>query len=160
MNQQELMRALSYDKDTGVFRWIEKRKGISVGSVAGCLMRHGYISICINRVDYTAHRLAWLYVYGEWPKNYIDHINGKRNDNRIENLRDVSQVVNMQNVYAPRSDNKCGVRGVSFHKPSRKYTARITVGKKYVSLGLFNTVEEAGNAYMDAKRRFHEGCVL
>ena len=158
MNQAKLKQLASYDENTGKFTWIARRKGVRVGDVAGSMMSHGYVAIGIYGVDYTAHRLAWLYVHGCWPSGYIDHINGIRSDNRIENLRDVSQSVNMQNVYAAKSNSKTGYRGVSWHAQREKYTARIKVGGKYLSLGLHETPDGAHAAYMDAKRKLHEGC--
>lgn len=158
MDQSRLKQLLSYDAKTGEFRRIAKIKGVVVGSVAGRLMKHGYVSIGIDGGEYTAHRLAWLYVHGVWPSGYIDHINGQRCDNRIANLRDVSQSVNMQNVYAAKSNSKTGLRGVSWHAQRKKYTARIKVEGRYLSLGLHQTPEAAHTAYMDAKRRLHEGC--
>lgn len=158
MNQQQLREILSYDPDSGLFRWLVTRKGASKSKAAGSKMTHGYIAIRIDGKDYTAHRLAWLYVYGVEPSGYIDHINGDRSDNRIVNLRDVSQVVNMQNVYAAKSNSKTGLRGVSWHAQRKKYTARIKSGARYLSLGLHDTPEAAHAAYMEAKRRLHEGC--
>lgn len=159
MNAEELRNILNYNPLTGVFTWSIRRKGgRGIGKEAGARMSHGYRSIGIDGRDYTAHRLAWLYVHGEWPAAYIDHINGDRADNRISNLRDVSQSVNMQNVYAPKSNNKSGFRGVSWHKQRSKFAARIKVDGKYRSLGLFESPEKAAAAYIAAKRELHEGC--
>ena len=158
MNQQQLSECLRYDADTGLFHWIVKRKGVKKGGIAGSKMSHGYIAICIDGRDYTAHRLAWLYVHGSEPSGCIDHINGDRADNRLANLRDVSQMVNMQNVYAAKSNSKTGLRGVSWHAQRGKYTARIKAGGRYLSLGLHDTPEGAHAAYLEAKRRLHEGC--
>lgn len=140
------------------FHWIVKRKGVKKGGIAGSKMSHGYIAIRIDGQDYTAHRLVWLYVHGSEPSGYIDHINGDRADNRLANLRDVSQMVNMQNVYAAKSNSKTGLRGVSWHAQRGKYTARIKAGGRYLSLGLHDTPEGAHAAYLEAKRRLHEGC--
>ena len=101
MNQQRLKECLRYDADTGLFHWIVKRKGVKKGGLAGSKMSHGYIAICIDGRDYTAHRLAWLYVHGSEPSGYIYHINGDRADNRLANLRGVSQMVNMQTSMRP-----------------------------------------------------------
>ena len=159
LNAARLRAILNYDQTTGIFTWAVRRKGgRGLGMEAGARMSHGYISIGIDGNEYTAHRLAWLYIHGEWPLAYIDHINGNRSDNRIENLRDVSQTVNMQNVYAPKSNNKSGYRGVSWHAQRGKYTARIKVEGRYLSLGLHETPEAAHAAYVEAKRNFHEGC--
>lgn len=158
MDQSRLKKLLSYDPETGEFVRIAKVKGVVLGSVAGSLMKHGYVSIGIDGKEYTAHRLAWLYMYGYWPGGYIDHINGCRSDNRIANLRDVSQAVNMQNVYEAKSNSKTGFRGVSWHAQRKKFTARIKANGRYLSLGLHTTPEAAHAAYMEAKRRLHEGC--
>lgn len=160
LDAARLRAILHYDQSTGIFTWAIRRKGgRGLGMEAGGRMSHGYRSIGIDGREYTAHRLAWLYTHGEWPLAYIDHINGNRSDNRIANLRDVSQVVNMQNVYEPKSNNKSGYRGVSWHAQRGKYTARIKVDGKYKHLGLFDTPEKAAAAYMESKREFHEGCV-
>lgn len=158
MNQQQLKDCLSYDPEAGLFRWVVKRKGTLRSKFAGSKMANGYIAICIDGRDYTAHRLAWIYVHGVEPSGCIDHINGDKSDNRIANLRDVSQVINMQNVYAAKSNSKTGLRGVSWHAQRKKYTARIKSGARYLSLGLHDTPEAAHAAYMEAKRRLHEGC--
>jgi hypothetical protein len=92
MTQKKLKKIVKYDPETGIFTKIKD------GSICGynptC---KGYGRIYINRLGYYSHRLAWLYVYGEWPKQQIDHINRIRNDNRICNLRDVSPAENMAN---------------------------------------------------------------
>jgi hypothetical protein len=97
---------------------------------------------------YYAHRLAWLYVHGEWP-NVIDHINGDAGDNRIANLRSCSQQRNMQNIRASR--NKHGLTGVVFHRKSGLFHATIKVNKRATSLGYYKTAEEAHDAYLRAK---------
>lgn len=146
-----LLNELRYEKDSGNFCWITKRKGRNPSKAAGSITPTGYRTICINGVDILAHRLAWLYVHGSWPVGVIDHINGNRQDNRISNLRDVTQVENMLNVHKPRIDNTTGYRGVSLHKPSGKYLARLKIGGKYKSLGLFACAEAAAAAYTSAK---------
>lgn len=114
-------------------------------------MSHGYIAVCIDGANYTAHRVAWALATGAWPNGVIDHINGNRADNRICNLRDVGQTENMQNVHAPKSNNKLGFRGVSLHRRSNKFAARVMHNGKYISLGLYQTPEEASAAYQRAK---------
>ena len=88
ITQEELKELLDYNPETGLFTW-NVYNNIKNKTTAGTF-NDGYIQIKIKQKIYQAHRLAWLYVYGEWPKGQIDHINGIRDDNRIENLRDVT----------------------------------------------------------------------
>jgi hypothetical protein len=108
-----LKQLVSYDADTGLFRWLVHRgtRGRS-GNVAGNLNNKGYWRIPLDGRLYAAHRLAWFYVFGEWPKQNIDHINGIKTDSRIANLRDVSVSVNAQNQRRPMRHNKSGLLGV------------------------------------------------
>lgn len=98
VSQDLLKNLFTYDQNTGLFKRKIALGNASSGSIAGSIHHRGYRYIAINKKDYAAHRLAWLYVYGKWPDNFIDHINGKTDDNRIENLRDVSQKENMKNT--------------------------------------------------------------
>ena len=110
----------------------------------------GYIRIGINWRHYRAHRLAWLYVYGEWPNGQIDHINGDRSDNRIENLRIAT---NGQNQHNKRIFNK--IKGISVHKKSGKWHSRIMLDKKHISLGLYDCPAAASFAYQIASDKYH-----
>ena len=85
---------LHYDQCSGVFTWVNSKNN----RVAGTPDYKGYISIGLNKKQYRAHRLAWFYCYGVWPKESIDHINGIKNDNRIANLRDVRDTENKRNA--------------------------------------------------------------
>jgi hypothetical protein len=160
IDQHQLKTMLSYDPDTGVFVWLVRASDkTKIGSVAGYIETTGrYWAIGLNGHHYFAHRLAWLYVHGKWPDNDIDHINGIRTDNKLCNLRDVTRRVNLQNLKAAKPNNLTGLLGVS--KARGKFWARIWIGKKRISLGYFYTPEEAHIAYLDAKRRLHEGCTI
>lgn len=149
-----LKETLNYDPETGIFTWKETRRGLRIGDVAGCIAKHGYIVIRVDKRLYTAHRLAWLYVYGEWPSKNIDHINRNRSDNRISNLRSASQSENCQNT-SLRSDNKSGHAGVYWCKNSQKWRAYIGVDGKRISLGYFHEKDDAIAAQSDAKTRYH-----
>lgn len=107
-----------------------------------------------------AHRAAWAIYYSKFPDGEIDHINGDEADNRITNLRDVSKSVNQQNKRKPRADNKSGLMGVGWHRRGKKWRAQITVQGKVIYLGLFSDPEEAHAAYLDAKRKLHQGCTI
>jgi len=99
-----------------------------------------------------------LYVNGVWPNNVVDHKNGDRSDNRWCNLRDCTQSVNIQNLKGPRRDNRSGYLGVSPN--GKRWNAMIRVNKKRHYLGTFDTPSEAYEAYITAKRRMHEGCLI
>jgi hypothetical protein len=107
---------------------------------------------------YHAHRLAWLYVHGVWPAGDIDHINGDPLDNRLCNLRLVDRSVNMQNQRRARADSHLGVLGVSAR--GGRFRASIAVRGERFSLGTFDDVHAAQDAYVTAKRRLHEGCTI
>ena len=162
ITQSELKEILHYDENTGVFTWLIKPcKNLKIGAIAGTHRPDGYIQIRIKGKLYLAHRLAWLYVFGEFPKNEVDHFNHIKNDNSINNLRDVSGGVNSQNqVKAQKSNKTTGLSGSSFDKRDGVYRASITVNKKYMHIGYFKTAIEAHEAYLIAKRRLHKGNTL
>ena len=157
-----LRELLSYDPETGIFTWRVNRGGKALaGTTAGSInpassgRSRGYVVIGMAGKLHKAHRLAWLYVHGTWPVSEIDHRNRARADNRIANLRDVSQPINMQNQCAARTDSTTHIRGAS---PLRgKYAAQIFFNGKMHYLGLFKTAEEAGAAYLAAKLLHHPG---
>lgn len=154
LTQSRLKELLHYCPDTGVFTWQRARQGVRVGCVAGGIGGEGYRSIRVDGRNYLAHRLAWLYVYGEWPKDQIDHINGVKDDNRIANLREATNAENNQNL-AMRSSNKSGFVGVHWHSRDRKWHANIRINMKRKFLGRFNTPESAHAAYLAAKAELH-----
>lgn len=117
--------------------------------------RAGYFQGEVSGKFYLVHRVAWLLHYGEWPKGDIDHINGITTDNRIENLRVVTMAENQQNrTLACKSQS--GIRGVDFQKREGKWRARIKAYGKPILLGMYETKEEARDAYLLAKREFHK----
>lgn len=109
---------------------------------------------------YFAHRLAWFYVHGEWPKGHVDHINGNRDDNSAGNLRDVSPTVNAQNLRKARSDNKSGLLGVCWVERVKRWKAQINVHGAHLTIGFYESKEEAHQAYVQAKRQHHAGCTI
>jgi hypothetical protein len=148
-----LRELLDYDPETGVFTY-RRRVGNRFG-IAGCQGKWGYWQIKINYSLYKAHRLAWLHVHGEWPKQKIDHINGIKTDNRIVNLRDVSDCVNAQNLQRPRRNKKNPAPlGAFWHPSTGTWTSYRVMNGKRTYLGRFQTPEEAHHAYVifgDAK---------
>lgn len=155
---ERLREVLDYNPETGLFLWkMAFCRKVRVGASAGCSYG-GYKHISVDKRLYRAHRLAWLYVHGEWPAGDIDHINGNRSDNRIANLRDVSRRVNLQNIRDPKPSNKSGLLGAS--KNGKFWAAVIRTNGKRLFVGNFPTPEQAHHAYVEAKRRMHEGCTI
>jgi len=148
---------LHYDMETGVITWrVRSNSRVTAGDVAGYIRSNGYIAIQIDGRLYFAHRLAWFFVMGEWPKNQIDHIDGKKTNNRFANLREATNAENGQNQRKAQSDNKSsGLLGVSWHNPSGNWRARISLDGKERCLGYFHTAESAHAAYIESKRRIH-----
>lgn len=155
LTQSSLMEVLHYDPNTGVFTWrVSSARRIKVGDVAGRQITGGYWRIHIRGKGYPAHHVAWLYVFGVWPKDKLDHINQCRLDNRIENLREADGSLNRQNTTLQRN-NTSGFKGVSRRRSAKRWHAEIMVNKRAIRLGWFDTPEEASRAYLDAKRRLH-----
>jgi len=140
MTLKYLSREISYDADTGFFHWVRSGKGRILGRCAGGRASDGYILICINGHRYPAHRLAWLFVHGEWPSGQIDHINRIKSDNRIANLRLAHAWENAHNK-GLQSNNTSGAKGVRFKKGA--WEASFMVRGNRVYLGRYRTVSEA-----------------
>jgi hypothetical protein len=99
ITRARLLELLDYNPATGIFRWkASTNQRIKPGSIAGCCRHEKYWWIRLDGRSYSAGRLAWLYVYGNWPLHQIDHINRVKTDNRIGNLRDVPDGVNKLNM--------------------------------------------------------------
>lgn len=158
LDSTQLHALVHYDPDTGLFTWRVNRQNVRAGDIAGTITDRGYCRITVSGRAYAAHRLAWLYVYGAWPTEQIDHINGIRNDNRIENLRDVSAAANSQNQRQPQGGNP--FIGVSWVRKSNRWMVRIRIDGRQRYLGCFATSEEAQDAYIKAKRAHHTGCTV
>lgn len=151
----EVRSRLDYEPHTGRLVWKKCRNSLRIGTEARCLDVGGYVQVNIAGTLCKGHRLAWLIHHGEWPRGDIDHINGVRNDNRIANLRVVTNALNCQNKRSTK--NKTGLMGVHLH---RGYRAKIQVNRKQIHLGRFDTPEEAHEAYIQAKRRLHPANTL
>jgi len=147
ISHNELKRLLSYDPETGVFRWLERRGPTALsGSRAGNPHHTGYRHITVAGVGVSEHRLAWFYVHSRWPECEIDHINRVKDDNRIANLREATRSLN-QAYSGTRRDNKAGVRGVSWHKNNKRWIAAINIGGKQIHIGSYESKEAAAEAY-------------
>lgn len=159
LTAEELKQVLRYDPESGEFFWIVHMTGTATaGSSAGSLNINSngcrYIRFSIFGERYLGHRLAWLYVYGEWPDGQIDHINGDGTDNRISNLRVVDKFAQNQNRKTPKN-NTSGVKGVSWKKARNKWQAQIEAHGVTKYLGMYTTIEAAKKAYDDAAIALH-----
>jgi hypothetical protein len=153
---ERLKECLQYDPSTGLFTWLKCNSArAQVGATAGTTHTSGYVIVSIDRETYRAHRLAWFYMTGEWPRGFIDHRNTIRDDNRWGNLRDVSSFINQQNRRGPNRNNKSGLMGVSWATRGGWF-ARIYSNGKPKYLGYFETPELAHKAYLQAKAELHE----
>lgn len=156
---EELQKILQYNPETGAFTWaISPSRAVKAGDAAGVIDKKGYRTIGIRGCVYKAHRLAWLYFYDCWPVGLIDHINGNKSDNRLQNLRDVGAEGNSQNIRKPNKRNKSGFMGVIWYQ--NKWRASMSVNGKSKWLGDYTTPEEAHQAYLVAKRIFHAACTI
>jgi HNH endonuclease/AP2 domain len=159
LTAEHLRRVLLYDPYTGLWKWRENGRGRSkvLDWRPGYLGRDGYPSIRILNRLYLAHRLAFLYMMGRWPRHELDHIDGDRANNRWGNLREATRTQNMKNT-GLRATNTSGFRGVSFSQKYNRWEARMRLGdSKQVFLGYFATPDDASKAYeAAAKEAFGE----
>lgn len=143
-------KLLSYDPDTGLLRWKDRRLDALSKFSAGAIDKHGYTRIRIHGIDYQGHRIAWLLYYGKFPENQIDHINREKSDNRISNLRNTLPQQNCENVFT-----KERLQGAQFHRPSGKWRSSIGHNYKRIHIGYFDTAIEAHEAYLEKKKQLH-----
>lgn len=146
-----LREVLRYDPDTGEFCWAKTLSSRRlIGQKAGCLDKStGYIRIRVDDKLYHAHRLAFKYMTGRWPVPQCDHIDLNKSNNKWVNLREATASQNLHNIKT-FCTNTTGFKGV--HKRYGKFAARIDIGTRTVSLGIFETAEEAHQAYCAAAK--------
>lgn len=155
---ERLRQLVRYDQETGHFiRNIKTAPRAIVDRPTGA-DHNGYLAMSLDCRRYYLHRLAWLYMVGEWPRNKIDHIDGNRKNNVWANLRDVSDMVSAQNMRRASKNNAVGLLGV--YKKRKRFVARIYTSGKQIVVGSFDSPEEAHAAYVTAKRRHHIGCTI
>lgn len=162
-----LRECVDYFPDTGDFVWRARPRShfnsnqhmlrinkMRAGQVAGCEQKSsGYRSIQIARRQYYSHRLAFLWMTGEWPKDQIDHINRKRNDNRWANLRSATAAENAQNIH-DRIDSRSGVLGITWGNKSGRWMVRIGVNNGSVWLGQYDDFFDACCARKSAENKY------
>ena len=147
LTQERLKELLEYDPETGDFWWrVDYGGRTHKGDYAGKHNTDGYLQIGVDCRLYMAHRLAWLYMTGEWPSGEIDHINRKRDDNKWENIREATNGQNRANSKLARNSTS-GFKGVSWYPRYNKYLTRIMFNEKSTHIGYFASPEEAARAY-------------
>lgn len=150
---EKIREILNYDPKTGIFTWLDdRRKSVSIGSVAGHKDKQGYIQISIKSRPHRAHRLAFLFMTGEIPE-YVDHINRVKDDNRWENLRSCTFSQNMCNRGIKRN-NKTGVLGVTWCKSRSTWSVRVNYNKVRFER-TFKDFELAELVASEARSKFH-----
>jgi len=157
-----LKEILHYCPNSGDFTRLQSRGNTKKGDIAAPIDDRGYIKIRIGSRAYRGHRLAWFYYYGEFPNMEIDHINGIKTDNRIENLRLATHAENCKNQ-GVRKNNTSGYKGVRKTRHG-SWLAGIGVNGEWIYLGVYPTPEEASDAYKEAADyyygEFHRLCEM
>lgn len=138
-------------KPRGIKNWDSRNAGNAVGN-----NMNGYLMFTILGKRFLVHRVVWHMFHGEWPKNQLDHINGVRNDNRIENLRECNNAENNRAV-GLKKNNTTGYKGVTFNKPTGKFFAYIRFNYKRIHLGVWDVAEDAAKAYNEAAIKYFGG---
>lgn len=146
INIKELKEELYYDKDTGNFYWLIPKKGRDVTRPAGTRNNNGYRTITYQGHVYSQHRLAWFYVTGEWPLEFIDHIDGNPHNNKWDNLRQASHAENMRNRKR-KFDSHTGIKGVVRDYRSDTWHVHMMINGKVVSRGPFFSYQMACKEY-------------
>lgn len=148
LTAERLRELLDYDSATGIFTWLGKGRK-KAGILAGCKTARGYWQIKIDGRIYIAHRLAWLYVKGEWPEGILDHKEGGGLRNEFNNLRECNGTQNNGNI-GKRSFNKSGFKGVYRNGKWSTWVATIGFKKRVIFLGCHATPQAAAMAYDSA----------
>jgi hypothetical protein len=159
LTAERLRELLDYGPETGVFTWrVTVGRRAKAGAIAGSRHKDGYWQIRIDGKLQLAHRLAWLWMTGEWPESILDHFDTNRANNKWSNLRNATRRLNAENRRDPRRGSASGLIGVS--RRGDGWVACITVSGKKHHLGYHRNRWDAHEAYVNAKRRLHEGCTI
>ncbi len=154
LSQCEVRRLFDYNPETGdLVRKITVSSKGKKGQVAGSIGPQGYILIKINQVSYRVHRIIWLWLYGVFPKNEMDHINHNRADNRRINIREATHLINSRNLSMSKR-NTSGTTGVHWCKGDKRWGALISVSCKRIFLGHYKKIDDAIQARGIAEKKY------
>jgi hypothetical protein len=155
MNKELTQKLFSYEN--GKLFWKSKSSvysSIKIGDEAGTITSEGYINIKIGKKTYPIHRLIFIYHYGYCPK-FIDHINGIKSDNRIENLRPATASENQHNKKT-QVNNTSGVKGVCWSKSNKKWQVQLMVNKKAMHFGYYFDLKVAEFIAQVMRNKYHK----
>jgi len=156
LEHNRLLELIYYDPDTGIFTNKINRGNCSpAGKILGTKNASGHLILQIDKIMYMAHRLAWFYCFKEWPENIIDHIDQNPSNNALDNLREADKRTNSYNS-GKRATNTSGIKGAYFDKRRNKFYSSMTINGIHKFLGYYDTVEEAGQAYINAAKQLHK----
>lgn len=160
LTADDVRELFDYDPVSGAFRWrsARRRPNLPADLTAGTRHSEGYRRVSVKGRLYYVHRLIWAYVHDRWPAEDIDHLNGDRSDNRLCNLREASRSLNNENIRTARSHSTSGMLG-AHRTPWGRWASSIRVRGRILYLGCYDTANEAHQAYLSAKIKFHEGYV-
>lgn len=155
LTHKRLLEQLHYNRHTGVFTWrVNKCRQAKAGKIAGCIDSKGHRQICVDAVQYSAHRLAWFYVKKRWPRREIDHKNRRRDDNWFSNLRQATHRQNCKNRTV-NVNNTSGFKGVNWVEKHQHFVVRIQENGDRKYLGVYKELDEAAAIYAAASKKYH-----
>lgn len=149
ITQTELKNLFDYVDGQLIAKTNSKKR--KIGDALKSITNNGYLIGCINKQRYRVHRLIFLYFHGFMPMQ-VDHIDGNRQNNCIENLREATPSQNSQNR---KPTGSSGIKGVVWHKQSKKWVASICINRKSVHLGSFEKIEDAALIATEARKKLH-----
>jgi hypothetical protein len=156
ITQEIAVSALKYNPETGCLHWVRRMSSrVPAGAKAGCVTKDGYVAVKLRQTTIYAHRLVWLMHHGFEPEGFIDHINRVKSDNRIENLRVVTNQVNQHNQSLVGRSSRSGILGAHWNSALNKWQSSIKLSGKLTYLGVFDTAKDAHEAYLKAKKAVH-----
>ena len=150
---EQANQAWEYDAITGVLH--RKKISTSTQGVAGCLRNDGYINVKYKGTSYLAHRVVWLIMTGHWPVDKLDHIDGNKTNNRIDNLRECSQAQNTCNKKLGK-DNTSGIKGIHWSKACKKWLVQLSIDGKKKYFGVYEDKELAELVAIEARDKYHK----